>query len=406
MFKSLINLCLACLFLASGIDLSAREPYEAVITVDSASATVSAPNLVDLKRDLSTPEIKKLIPFYTPDSAVSFDIDLRGIDALTSFAENSTTLVVDIPQANIFETFTGSTREESLALFKEYIRDAGKHHRLLKAYARYSPIDPIAGNPNSLMAQMGQADYLMGHLSPLSGCNCGWHAQPIVNQAQLGAYLGRSFAGGFDTTSVTVPLRYSYSRDLNHAFIIDAPLTYLRNGGASSLVGSLGVGFRWPVWNGWSLTPIVRFGAGGSLDLCTAGAFGSGGITSEFDYKINEYVLSLTNCASYITSTNLWLSGVNFNYHLHNYALKNGVSFTTCEGWSLCDRTVNMSFSIVDSFFGGNGLYIRHYDEIGLFFIMDGLNNCLGYDSLSIGFAFQFGQHNYKGYALNLAYQF
>ncbi|WP_068467172.1 hypothetical protein [Candidatus Protochlamydia phocaeensis] len=169
------------------------------------------------------------------------------------------------------ETFTGSTREESLALFKEYIRDAGKHHRLLKAYARYSPIDPIAGNPNSLMAQMGQADYVIGHLSPLSGCQCGWTAQPLVNQVQIGSHIGRSFTGGFDTTSVTIPLRYSYSWDLNHAFIIDAPLTYLRNAGASSLVGSLGIGLRLPMGNGWSITPIVRFGSGGSLDLCTSG---------------------------------------------------------------------------------------------------------------------------------------
>src|SRR5205823_1633817 len=123
---------------------------------------------------------------------------------------------------------------------------------------------------------------------------------------QMGSYIGRSFPGGFDTTSVTIPLRYSYSCDLNHAFIIDAPLTYLRNGGASSLIGSLGMGYRLPIWNGWSLTPILRFGGGGSLDLCTAGAFVSGGITSEFDYKINNYLISLTNYASYITSTNLW----------------------------------------------------------------------------------------------------
>lgn len=281
--KKLSQLCFACLLLSSAMDLNAREPYEAIITVDGATATVFAPNLVDLKRDLSTPEIKELIPFYIPDSAVSFDIDVRGIEAFTSFAENSTTLVVDIPQANILETFTGSTREESLALFKDFIRDAGNHHELLKAYARYSPIDPIAGNPNSLMAQMGQADYLIGHLSPLSGCNCGWRAQPIVNQVQIGSYIGRSFAGGFDTTSITIPLRYSYSWDLNRAFIIDAPLTYLRNGGASSLVGSLGIGFRLHILNHWSLTPIVRCGGGGSLDLCTSGAFVSAGITSVFD---------------------------------------------------------------------------------------------------------------------------
>lgn len=404
--KKLIGLCFTFFLFSSTVDLNARQPYEAVITVDSARATVTAPNLVDLKRDLSTSEIQELIPFYTPTSAVSFDIDLRGIDAFTSFAANSTTLVVNIPQANFSGTFTGESREDSLILFKEFIKDAGNQHRLLKAYARYSPIDPIAGNPNSLMAQMGQADYLIGRLSPLSGCESCWCAQPIVNQVQIGSYLGRSFAGGFDTTSVTMPLRYSYSWDLNHAFIIDAPLTYLRNGGASSLVGSVGVGFRLPIWDCWSLTPIVRMGSGGSLDLCTSAAFISTGLTSNFDYKVSNFVFSLTNYASYIASTNLWLSGVNFNYHLHNYILKNGLSLTTCDGWCLCGRNINLSLSFIDSYFGRERLYIRHYDEVGFSLITEYLNPYLEYDNLSVGFAFRFGQHHYKGYFLNLAYQF
>ncbi len=136
------------------------------------------------------------------------------------------------------------------------------------------------------------------------------------------------------------------------------------------------------------------------------GAFASAGITSVFNYKIGDFVASLTNYAGYITSTNLWLSGVNFNYHLHNYILKNGLSLTSCEGWRLCGRTINLSLSLIDSFFGRNHLYIRHYDEIGFYLITEHLNPCLKYDSLSIGFAFQFGQHDYKGYFLNLTYQF
>lgn len=277
------SLLLLIIVLFSCHDLQARQPYQAEITVDDENATVSAPNLVDLKRDLSSPEIKALIPIYTPVSPVSFDLNFRGILASAFFAENSTTFVVNFTQLGVTKTFSGSTREESLGLFKEYIRDAGTHHNLLKAYVRYSPIDPIAGNPNSLMAQMAQADYLVGHLSPLSGCSCCWKAQPIVNQIQVGTYADRSFAGGFDTTSVTLPFRYSYSPDLDHALILDTPLTYLRNGGASSLVGSIGIGYHIPVINGWSLTPIVRFGAGGSLDLCTSGSFISGGLTNVFN---------------------------------------------------------------------------------------------------------------------------
>lgn len=386
--------------------LLAKQPYQATLSVNGASAHVSAPNLVDLKRDLKGENIKELIPLYTPISPVSFAINLRGILAKASFPTGSTTLVVSIPQAGIKDTFSGETRDESITLFKDFIRDGGSHHRLLKAYARYSPIDPIVGNPNSLMAQMGQADYMLGHLSPFSGCDPCWSAQPIVNQIQVGTYVERASSDDFDTTAVTLPLRYSYSPDLNHALIFDAPITYLRNGGASSLVSSLGIGYRYPVFHAWSLTPIIRFGGGGTLDLCTAGAFVSAGITSVYNVKIRNFVFSLTNYGGYISSTNFWLTGVNFNYHLHNYVLKNGISLTTCDAFSLCGKGINLNVSFVDSYFGRERLFIRHYDEMGLTLLIDHLNPCLTYDCLSLGISYQFGQHHYKGFSFNLAYQF
>lgn len=397
---------LTFILLLLNVYIQGHEPYQANVTVNSASAHVSAPNLVDLTRDLKTTSLELLIPFYTPISPVSIDIDLRGIDALTAFQANSTTLDVEIPQLGIAESFTGATRDDSLKLFKDFIRDAGNHHELLRAYAKFSPIDPIAGNPNSLMAQMGQADYLLGHLSPLSGCDCGWNAQPIVHQFQVGTYVGRAFSHEFDTTTVTLPLRYSYSPDLHWAFILDAPITYNRNGGASSIFSSLGVGLRVPIISEWSLTPTLRFGAGGSLDLCTSGSFVLAGLVSDYHYKFFNYVFSLTNYAGYISSTNLWLTGVNFNYHLHNYIFKNGISLTTCQALCLCQRPVNFSFSFIDSYFTKDPLYIRHYDEVGFSIIINGINPYLNYDCLILGFAYQFGQKNYKGYYFNLAYQF
>lgn len=406
MKRILANIVLAFILMFPGAVLQAYQPYHATIRVGLASATIADPNLVDLSRDLKTTTLELLIPFYTPTTAVAIDLDLRGIDTLMSFAENSTTLVVQIPQADTVQTFQGATRDASIQLFKDYVRDGGTHHRLLRAYARYSPIDPIAGNPNSLMAQMAQADYLVGRLSPLSGCDCSWSAQPIVHQFQTGLNVGRAFSKEFDTTIVTLPLRYSYSPNLDWAFILDAPFSYYRNGGASSVFGSIGLGLRVPMTHHWSFTSILRAGSGGSLDLCTSGSFASAGLMSVYNYKIKEFVLTMTNYAGYITSTNFWLTGINFNYHLHNYIFKNGLSLTSCQGVIVCGRTLNFGISFIDSYFAKDRLYIKHYDEIGVTLITTGLNSCLDYDCLSLGFAYQFGQKNYKGYQLNLAYQF
>lgn len=399
MREYLSKLFLIFLLLCEGTYLQARQPYHALVVVDDTNATVSAPNLVDLTRDLRNASLELLIPSYTPVTPVSIGINLRGIDVITFFPANSTTLLIAIPQGGITTSFTGASREESLLLFKDFIRDAGNNnHRLLKAYAKYSPIDPIAGNPNSLMAQMAQADYLTGQLSPFSGCT--GNAQPIPHLYQLGAYSGRAFSGGFDTTIVTLPLRYSYSPNLDWAFILDAPLTYLRNGGASSIFGSLGIGLRYPVTCKWSLTPILRAGSGGSLDLCTSGSFLSGGLLSVYNWNINKFALTMTNYAGGITSTNLWLSGINFNYRLHNYIFKNGLSLTSCNGFNLCNVPLNLSVSFADTYFTSNRFYINHYDEVGVTLIA---NRC---NCLSVGFFYQFGKKDYKGYSLNFGHQF
>lgn len=386
---------------------SAREPYHAKVVVDATSATVSAPNLVDLSRELKSTSLALLFPAYTPTSPLGIGIDLRGLEAITFFPANSTTLFVDIPDAGITEAFLGATRDESFKLFKEYVRDAGKKTKLLRAYAKHSPIDPIAGNPTSLMAQMGQRDYLLGSLYPLSGCSCEDLSQPQVHEFRAELDVERAFCGGFDATLVTLPLRYSYSPRGDWAFILDIPISYLRNGGASSVVGSVGMGVRVPVCSYWSLTPVARVGTGGSLDLCTSGNFASLGLVSVLNGHISNYLLSMTNYAGYVTSANFWLTGINFNYRLQNYVFKNGLSLTSCEGYCVKDVPLYFSLNFEDSYFTkGNRLFMNHFDEVGFSVFTRGVNPCLEDDLLSVGFTYQFGDKQFRGYNFNISYLF
>lgn len=392
--------------LAFVVTLTAHEPYHAKVTVDVESATVSAPNLVDLTRNLKASSLELLIPFYTPVTPVSIGINLRGILAQTSFAANSTTLVVDIPQANFTQSFTGATRDDSLELFREAMRNGGRNQKLLKAYRRYSPIDPVAGNPNSLLALSGQADYNLGKLFPEAGCSCSANVQPTVHLFQLNLDISRSFTKGYDTTAVALPFRYSYSPTDRWAFIIDAPMTYLRNGGASSIAGSIGAGLQWQVTDHWFLTPVVRLGSSGSFDLCTAGNFASAGLVSRFDLPFSQFVLSLTDYVGYNASTNFWLTGINFDYHFQTFQFKNGLSLTSCEGFCLWDREVKYSVFVIDTAFSKSHLYMNHYDEVGASLFATNINRCLDYDSLSLALSYLFGEKSYKGFRLNIGYQF
>lgn len=384
------------------------DPYHAKITVDTTSATVGEPNILNLVQELKSTAIEKLIPIYTPTSAASFKFNLRGIKATASFAANSTAFNVQFPQLGFNQTFTGSTREDSLKLFEEFVKEdaANSHKNFFQKHAELTPIDPIAGNPNSLMNQMAQSSYLMGRLSPLSGCDPCWNAQPILNRVQIGLYAGRAFCHPFDTTMFELPLQYSYSPDGYWAYIIDAPLTLLVNDGAYSIFGSLGFGWRIPVTANWSLTPIFRVGTGESIDLSTGGAFVSPGITSNYNYKWSDYVFSITNFIGYNASTPLHWGGVNFDYHLYNTIYKNGITVASCRGFKICRRPINVNLTFVDTAFTGSDLFINHFDEVGIGLFVTGVNPCVDYDCLSLSFTYQFGKESYHGYYINLGYQF
>lgn len=405
-FKTGLSLLLLVASFISDGELFSHHPYQATIVVNSATAHVSAPNLTDLTSDLKQTTIEELLPFYTPESAAALLINLRGIDAIGAFAAGSPTFVVKIVQTGATETYTGATRDDSLQLFKEAIRDGDTPHHLLRAYSRYSPIDPIAGNPDSLMSSMSRADYWMGHLSPRAGCESCWESQPLVHLFQAGAEYGRAFCRGFDGTTLTMPLRYSYAPSYNWALILDAPLTYINNGGASSLFTSLAVGCRLPLTTFWSLTPTVRMGCGGSLDLCTAGNFVSTGVTSVLNWKVGPCVVSMTNYAGYYSSTNLWLSGINFNYHLHNWILRNGLMVTTCEGVVIAGRPVNGTISYANADFEGDRLFLNNYNELGAFLIANHVNELLDDDTLIVGGSYSWGERGYQGYHLSIVYQF
>jgi hypothetical protein len=406
MQKKIFPLLATCALFCQASVAEAKETYQATVTVGATSAHAEGTSILNMISDLRQTELETLLPVYTPTSPTDFVYNLRGLFAISSFAANSTTLTFTLPQVGVTETFTGSTRDESLELLQEFLRDNGRNAKVLKAYAKYTPIDPMAGNPNSLMYRMAQADYLYGRLSPLSGCDCAWSSQPSVHLFQAGTDIGRAFSHEFDTTFINLPLRYSYSPCNDWSFILDVPLTLLDNGGSYSAFASLGMGLKLPLSSDWSLTPTIRLGAGGSLDLAAAAAFASTGVTSAYSMHFSSYDLTMTNYVGYFASLPFHLGGINFDYHLYNFSYKNGLTLTSCDGYEFCGKPINYSIFFTDTDFEGSSLYISHFEEVGINLIATHLNPCLDYDCLSVGFSYQFGHKNYKGYYLNMTYQF
>jgi hypothetical protein len=261
----LLAAALACLAPVS--EAGARDLF--VLTAQSGGATASegfsnAGEFIDQMGDTGLSEI---LAGYSPTAATFMSLDVRGLPATALYEKDSPTLRFLVPSLDIDLNFEGATRDESQELFRDFLKGAGGDilTRLLQGLVEQTAVDPVAGNPNSLVATSAGADFAM---SAAGATSAQWLG--------VGFGIGRSRATGFTTTEYGVPLQWTRSLRGNPGivFLVDMPLRYLDVSGGASYDGSLGVGVDVLVVDKpedpalrWSLAPSLRAGIVGSEDL-------------------------------------------------------------------------------------------------------------------------------------------
>lgn len=385
----------------TALPAAARDAFEGTFTVDGQTTNVSRRSAEDFVDIFTDAGLNALFATYTTNSAATAVVSLRGVPATLSYAAGSTTLRLIVPTAGIDESFTGATRDESQDLALRWFRGRGGAAltRLLQTAAASTPIDPVAGNPNSLMAQMGASDFAVG-----TG------AGGLGSRFSLGARFGSYSAEGFDTRVWTLPLGYSFGFANGATMVIDAPLTLVSNAGAQSYSGSIGLGVRVPVRLGlsdvdWTLTPMLRVGGVGSVSLASVSGMWSVSLTSALDWRVREGTsLTIGNMVSRLQTFPVNVGDYRVDYDLTNIMFRNGVIATQAIGeWF--GRPVRASLFAIDTRFTGDALFIRSYQEFGGFLTTD-LRAGGQSVPLSVGVTVLSGERGYRGYSLNLGMSF
>jgi hypothetical protein len=276
--------CAAALVLLTAGSAQAKDLFDLAVTVGSGTAVqsgeTSASTITDIINQLQTQNLNNLVSSYSEISAATATPNIRGVTAFASYPANSTALRFQVPAAGVDETFTGATRNNSENQLKDFLlkNGGGMATRLLQEMVAASPIDPVAGNPNSLENVSARNDFTIGTGIGISGFEIPGHGpaggllgQP--NLVSLGGDVGVANSGGYTSTVVTLPLRYTIPfRDPRYALTFDLPITYVSTQGAASYFGSFGVSLRIPVpaIDNWYITPSIRTGAAGSIAVGAA----------------------------------------------------------------------------------------------------------------------------------------
>jgi hypothetical protein len=415
--------------LTAAAPAQAKKPFGVGITATNGQGTSDFTggefSSVDETVDFLDPDaLRAAFPTADTDQIDAF-VDFRGLPQgmQLAFASNSGELTFDVPLLGVTETFgraCSSTapgdceeaRREALRQLRDYLESNPTFlKRMLSALARYSPIDPLAGNPDSLFSRRMRSDFAHGFTHKVSQIwGCGTSAFNLNNDApiQVAAFGGvsdifaeaqarsaelqaaneigigllaasttaASVGGDYQTTSIEVPLSYTakFDSDPRKKLRLDLPLGYADTEGAATYSAGLGLAYTHPLSDVWSLTPSIAVGATGSDDLGSAGGVSSYSLTSAYTWRFDSFALSMGNGVGRYEALGITIGDIEAEAEISNTVFTNGFLLTGPN--SLIANNVVIEYSFVDTRIMGDEVYTDVYDEIGI---------ALGYINTTMG---------------------
>lgn len=364
---------LACVLVAASWagTASARDLFGASISIGGGPAATRGTNKARHVPDwFDTAALQEIEPGYDATQAVAATLDLRGVAATAQFDALATTLRFTVPSAGIDVSFAGATRDEAEATFQSWLEGEyadvlapeSATTQLFQALVAESPVDPVAGNPNSLQSRMFAADWRLGTGGATPRIGDGG-----LSPVRFGALAGGGYtrADGFDVYAIDVPIHFRAGLGDTLAVLVDLPLAFTATNGAWSGMGSGGVGLRIAPTSWWRLTPAVRVGGVGSLDVGALAALYSGSLTSEMRVSLGPLAIGMGNMGGIAKSIDgIKISGHTIEYKLTNPMVRNGLWIEGSLGSDTLGTGAGWRIGASDVRFFGDDLYMESYQEV------------------------------------------
>lgn len=411
-FISTMSATLAATILAGPV--LGNDLFSIVVDVDGVSSErVGFSTVTDVLDLVDDDRFQDVNPNYTDTSLATATIDFRGIDILARFPTAGPEVIFSIPAIGFSRTFDAqSTRDGNQQDFVDYLE--ANEDDLLQQILGYlvaeTPIDPVAGNPSSLMSNMVQSDFSLG--SPIGGgsrLTIGTREDDDGRRSVLGfaARFNRFTAEDRTIQSFTLPLSYAVPvTGGGRALLIDLPLTVVDTDGALSYATSLGVGFKVPVTGRWTLTPVARIGATGSIDLGALAAIYSASLTSNYEFGAGGWTFDIGNSVAYLSTVPIDTGDTDFNYDLNNTVIRNGVGARRDANFPILGQRGQWQLGVVNTQFYGDDLFVTNATDFSLSLATQKLRNSVVFEQLALGISYTITNTDYSGFGLNFGYKF
>ncbi|WP_156905428.1 hypothetical protein [Chitinibacter tainanensis] len=377
--------------------LSVAGVFDITATIHGKSSSISLDSADDSINILETPSIRSFFAGYQGTEVVSAEINFRGVPIKMAYpTANSTKLVLEVPSINLNQSFIGATRDESEKMMGDFIKKNPQFlEAFLKTSVKLSPVDPVAGNPNSLMSRAVTQDSQAMWLG--SGARSGGSGSS--NTFGLGVVYGHfvsdavGAAKSMSSDGFTLPLTYSRQFDeANHELLVNIPLGYTTVDGSTAYDASLSAVYRYPVQPNWVVAVSGGARITGSKDLAGGGWMTSLGLSSNYTWQGEGWSLSLGNMVGYYKVMRVKYDNTTISPDVANTVFRNGLLFSWDTPWSLLDTPLTIEAFVIDTRYTGTELFSNYQDEIGITF---GTKRSLSAREadLRAGFSYITGEH-------------
>ena len=392
----------------------AKEIFTSEIQVgDQAAKILTYNNISNVADQYDTAQMLKMFPNYSDTTQVAAKLDLRGVDVKLDFAENSGKLNFTIPSLGIVRSYgeVNGSREDAKDAFLDALKGEDKDllKALTKEWVKHSPIDPVAGNPTSLLSTM-----VVSSTDSFSDMTSNQTLGIKSTSGSIGIMprFGRYTQAGYGVDVYNLPLNYAHwfdSKDMGIA--VDMPLTLVDTEG--SLTGSvnLGIGLNFKVTSNhafsWYLMPQIRGGVTASEDFGTAALIYGGGLGSNLQFPLNERSsVGIINMVSYYKTDPIKIKDFNSGYDLQNTVYRNGAEYSRVLSRSVNNSPLVAKFQFARTDYHGDELFSEVSHDISASLGFKNQKKKEWVDEYRAGVTYTHADKGLKGFLLNLGYVF
>lgn len=349
---------------------------------------------------------------------VTVALNYRGLGASLAY-DSGNNLVLNIDGIVSNQVFSGSSRDASLDLLKDYLKSDGADilDRINKRLAAVSPTDPIAGNPISLMSQMVGDDFELGFVDTIhDSSDIGDDGKKVGNEMGAGVQYSSYNVSGIKSDVISVS-PFSYRNNLGESdfkLLLKVPVVKMitTENHAKTYQASAAIGLLIPLIKDiWSISPIVSIGAVGSEDLGSAAAIRGFSVTNKLGFTAeNGFGLHLGTLLGNYKTERLEINNYRSDPNIENNVLKNSLVLTVPTGYT----SYVLDFAATNVRFFGDDLYIENAMDYGIGLVKSSRANnnemrldlkYYTYDAERIA-SIGNGKKSVSGFSVNLKFQY